>query len=115
MNRRLAELRHALNLSQRAFAEKVGLSRNYMWMLENGDRNIPERTIRDICRVYHVSYDWMMTGEGEMFENISDSAIDALIAVYGLDEKDKKIITAFLNLDSKDRQVIKNFVQSMFD
>ena len=67
MNTRIKLLRKKLELTQTEFAQKIGLSQNYVWMIERGDRCPSDRTIADICREFDVSEDWLRTGEGEMF------------------------------------------------
>lgn len=67
MNSRINEIRQAKGLTQSAFAEAIGLSRNYIAMLEAGDRSPSDRTISDICRAYGVDEVWLRTGVGEMF------------------------------------------------
>ena len=89
MNTRIKEVRLAANLSQSAFGEALGLSQNYIWMIETGKREPSDRTIRDICREYDVNEDWLRTGEGEMKrqldrnEQISKFVGDVLTDVPG--------------------------------
>lgn len=64
---RIKELRKELHLSQEDFAARVGLSRNFISAVEAGQRNISERTIRDISREFKVDDAWLRTGIGEMF------------------------------------------------
>ena len=71
MNKRIAETRKRFNLTQERFAEKLGLTRNFVWMLEKGDRIPSDRTISDICREFGVNEIWLRTGAGEMFEKKS--------------------------------------------
>lgn len=71
MNLRIIELRKALSLTQKAFGEKIGLTQNYVWMIEKGERSPADRVVSDICRVFGVSEDWLRTGEGEMFRKAS--------------------------------------------
>ena len=66
MQNRILEIRKAAGLTQTAFGAKLGISRNYVWMLETGTREPSERTIRDICREFAVNETWLRTGEGEM-------------------------------------------------
>lgn len=73
MNERIALVRKSLGLTQEKFAEQVGLSRNFMWMIESGTRVPSDRTISDICREFNVSETWLRTGEGEMFNQITQS------------------------------------------
>ncbi len=71
MNNRIKDLRSALQLSQEDFATSLNLSRNFVWMLEKGEREPSDRTIKDICRNYNVNEEWLRSGSGEMFIEIS--------------------------------------------
>lgn len=66
MNDRIALVRSNSGLTQEKFAAKLGLSQNFVWMLEKGTRIPSERTISDICREFNVNETWLRTGEGEM-------------------------------------------------
>ena len=66
MQNRILEIRKAAGLTQTAFGAKLGISQNYVWMLETGTREPSERTIRDICREFAVNETWLRTGEGKM-------------------------------------------------
>ena len=69
MNERISAIRKEAGLTQEEFGARVGgLSRNYIWMIEKGDRVPSDRTIFDICREFNVSETWLRTGEGEMFQ-----------------------------------------------
>lgn len=69
MNERIFLIRKEAGLTQEEFGAKVGgLSRNYIWMVEKGDRIPSDRTVSDICRVFNVNETWLRTGEGEMFQ-----------------------------------------------
>mgnify|MGYP001234932858 CR=1 FL=1 len=67
MNARIEAVRKHEGLTQEQFADRINLSRNYLWMLENGSRTPSDRTISDICREFGVREAWLRTGEGEMF------------------------------------------------
>lgn len=66
MNERIIEIRKALGISQEKFAQQINLSRNFLCLVENGNRNISERTISDICRIYNINETWLRTGDGDM-------------------------------------------------
>ena len=66
MNNRIALVRANSGLTQEKFAAKLGLSQNFVWMLEKGSRVPSARTISDICREFNVSEHWLRTGEGKM-------------------------------------------------
>lgn len=67
MNSRLKEIRLKLGLSQKKFGDKMFLSQDQISLLENGKRNITDRTLNDICRTFNVNEEWLKYGHGEMF------------------------------------------------
>lgn len=87
MNIRIAEVRKAVNLTQEKFAAQLGLSRNFLWMIEKGDRVPSDRTIADICREFNVNENWLRTGEGEMF-NPQDEKLAAFVGSLVADDSD---------------------------
>lgn len=68
MNSRFKELRSELGLSTRKFAEDLNLTAGTISLIENGKRNLTDRTISDVCRLYHVNENWLRTGVGNMFQ-----------------------------------------------
>ena len=73
VNQRIKEVRQNLNLSQREFGERLGVSRG---VLNNIESNVVEAKplfIQHICSVYGVDPIWMETGEGEMFRKPSEA------------------------------------------
>lgn len=67
MNTRIKQIRNELALSQEDFAKQLNISRNFIWMIEKGEREPSDRTILDICRIFHINEDWLRTGVGDMF------------------------------------------------
>ena len=65
MKSRIIEIRKNSGLSQDAFGKKLNLSKNYIWMIENGERIPSDRTIADICREFGVNRVWLETGIGD--------------------------------------------------
>lgn len=75
MNNRIKELRTKLlkerdnkKYTQKDFAERLGLSENFVWQIEKGDRIPSDRTVADICREFGVNRVWLETGVGEPFQ-----------------------------------------------
>lgn len=68
MKERIVKLRKALGLTQKQFADGIGVKRGTVSNYEVG-RNIPTETVQKmICRVYGVRREWLDTGIGEMFK-----------------------------------------------
>lgn len=67
MRDRIKAVREALKLSQRAFGEKLGLSRDVINNIELGRVQPKELFLNHMCRLYKINERWLETGEGEMF------------------------------------------------
>lgn len=76
MDERIKQIRKAAGLTQIEFAEKIGLTRNYVAKLEIGDRAPSDRTISDICREFRVNEIWLRTGAGEPFDNEASREVE---------------------------------------
>ena len=62
MNKRIALVRKQSGLNQQDFAEKIGLTKNYVSLMETGARSPSDRTISDICRIFDIQEDWLRHG-----------------------------------------------------
>ena len=67
MNNRIRELRKALGITQKEFAEKIGLRQNAISNMEKEKYPITTQNLKSICSQFHVNEAWLRTGEGEMF------------------------------------------------
>lgn len=63
MNTRIYEVRKSLNLTQKQFAENLGMQHSTLSEMERGISNITERTIITICSVYNVNEEWLRSGK----------------------------------------------------
>lgn len=66
MNDRIRKLRKALDLSQKEFADRIGLKQNAISYMEKKDATVTEQNIKAICSQFCVNEDWLRTGHGEM-------------------------------------------------
>ena len=71
MNERIRKVRKMLDLTQAEFAKKIGTTANVLTHYETGRRNPSKSVINNICKTFHVSEEWLRTGAGEMFVDIS--------------------------------------------
>ncbi|MCI9415205.1 MAG: helix-turn-helix transcriptional regulator [Clostridiales bacterium] len=69
MQERIKALRKALNVSQKEFAEQLGLTQTFLSMIERGKNPLSEKTIKLICSTFPVSEAWLRYGDGEMFNS----------------------------------------------
>ena len=66
MNKRILQVRKQIPMNQDEFAEALGLTKNFISLIETGQREPSDRTVRDICRIFNVNEQWLRKGEGEM-------------------------------------------------
>ena len=62
MHDRIKLVRQNAGMTQLEFAQAIGLSRNYIAMIEIGQREPSDRTISDICRIFDIQEDWLRYG-----------------------------------------------------
>ena len=116
MNERIKELRKSLGLSQEAFAERLGLKGSAVSHLESGRRNITNQNIVAICREFGVNEEWLRTGSGDMFEEMSRAEKAAQIVGAALGSGDEFILNTFIalgQLSPNEWELIKKFVDKI--
>lgn len=81
MKDRIAKVRKDAGLSQGEMAERLNLSRNFISLIENGNRIPSDRTISDICRIFDIEEDWLRHGlEPMRAERSRDEEIAELVS-----------------------------------
>ena len=105
---RLKEIRKTLGLTLEKFGEKLGVKKNSLSQIENGHNALTDQMALAICREYNVNYDYLMTGEGEMFDNLPETVLDELCQQYDLDEYDRFLIELYISLPAELRAAAKN-------
>lgn len=119
MNDRISQVRKHFSLTQKEFGEKIGgLSANYVWMLEKGQRIPSDRTIGDICREFNVSETWLRTGEGEMFIQLNeDQELLEVLADLQVDEENpvRDLLIAYWRLNDEQKAAIKQMIKNLID
>ena len=98
MNERIKQLRKVLDLTQQKFADKLGVKRNTVGQWECGINAITDRVIFSICREFDVSEEWLRTGEGEMFEQLTEQQKIMKYTALLLKDKDSVIPNAIQTL-----------------
>jgi transcriptional regulator with XRE-family HTH domain len=65
---RLKTLRHTLSVSQKVFAKSIFISTSYYACLESGHREIQDKILDSISKIYNANKEWLLTGKGKMFD-----------------------------------------------
>ncbi len=81
---RIKSVREALNLSQREFGEKLGVSRDVISNIEYGRVQPKPLLLQHLCQMYKVNEYWLNTGEGEMFDERPESndKLDEVLSIF---------------------------------
>ena len=115
MNIRIAEVRKAVNLTQEKFAAQLGLSRNFLWMIEKGVRVPSDRTIADICREFNFYENWLRTGEGEMFIP-QDEKLAAFVGSLVSDDSDpfkRRMVELLADLTPEEWKLLEKMAERL--
>lgn len=116
-NTRIRKLRKTLDLTQQAFADRLNIKRNTVATYEAGKSNPSDAAINLICREFNVSEEWLRTGEGEMFRELSR---DQELAIFFGDvlrgESDdfrKRFISMLSRLDTTDWEALERMAEKL--
>nr|UVY01029.1 MAG: helix-turn-helix domain protein [Bacteriophage sp.] len=110
---RVLEIRKSLNLTMDKFGEKLGVQKSAISKIEKDKVNLSDQMVKSICREYNVNYDYLVNGEGEMFDDLPQTVLDELCMQYDCDDFDRVLIEEYLKLNTNDKQIIKNFIKNI--
>lgn len=113
MNTRIKKLRKALDLTQQAFADRLGMKQNTIATYEMGRSAPPTPTIVAICREFNVNEEWLRTGEGDMFKPEPKDALDELIAQYRLPREFRPLIDKYLELTPDQQEAVVQYMRKV--
>lgn len=116
MDKRIKELRKALNLTQNELGSRIGMTPNTITNYETGRRVPSNQVIFSICREFNVNEDWLRTGNGDMFNPISeDEELDLYVGRIsgGTDEFKKNLIKTLCKLSEDEWDVLKKIISEM--
>lgn len=116
---RILRIRKESKLTQDVFAERLGLSKNFVWMLEKGERVPSDRTIADICREFNVNKEWLLTGNGDMYDipedDVAAAASDLLEESNPFYDIIISIMKSYKKLDDKSQAALNDLIGELLD
>lgn len=110
---RVNEVRKSLDLTLEKFGEKLGVTKTTISRIEKGVNNLTDQMAISICREYNVNYDYLMYGEGEMFDDLPQTIVDELCAQYDLNDFDKALVEMYVSLPAGSRERIKEYMKQL--
>ena len=118
MNKRIALIRKESHLNQQDFAEKIGLTKNYVSLLETGGRVPSDRTVSDICRIFDIQEDWLRYGlEPMRAARSKEEEIAELVggALTGSNEFKKAVIRMICSRTDNELEALESALQYIWE
>lgn len=118
---RIEILRKDLSMSRRVFGERLGVSESVIVNIEYDRLKRPdqkESLYKLICKEFNVNEEWLRTGNGEMFIQLTR---DQLITDFAADlimENDtfkKRLVEALAKLDESEWDVLEKLAESLIE
>lgn len=72
VNERMKLMRNSFGLSQNALGDKLGITQTTYANYESGKANVPDSVKQNLANL-GVNLHWLITGEGSMFKDKSDT------------------------------------------
>lgn len=118
MEKRIKELRKKLDLDQTEFGNRIGVKQGSVSAYEKGIRIPLDSVILSICREFNVNEEWLRTGEGEMFEELTEQQKIMKYTAMLLKDTDsviaeaiKNFIVTYEQLDDSSKKVLEDVAQ----
>lgn len=117
MKDRIKKIRKENKLTQKEFAERLGIKQNTVASYEMGRIGVSDSVIISICREFNVNEEWLRTGNGNMQIYVKDE-IAAIVSEL-LEEKNPTydiicgIMKTYQKLDPKSQKAIDDFAEEL--
>lgn len=112
INERIGLVLKELNLTKTEVAKKLKVSQQYISKLVVTGKP-SDRLVDDICEKFNISEDWLRTGEGEMFKQLTEQQKVMKYTAMLLKDTDsviadaiKNFITTYEQLDDASKKVL---------
>ena len=114
MKNRILKIRKDSKLNQEDFGLRLNLTKNYISLIETGNRIPSDRTISDICREFNVNEDWLKNGTGDMYKEKDGSFSELLVELEDSDDDFiKSLITVYMRLDEDSKSALRKIAKGM--
>lgn len=117
MKERIRKLRKTLDLTQKAFAERIGMKSNTIATYEMG-RAIPsDPAINNICKEFGVREQWLREGIGEMFQPVNkEDELEAFLKKLSQDDPKgfkRRLVTVMGRLTEEDWRGLEHLAHEL--
>lgn len=114
MMQRILKIRKDAKLNQADFAKRLNLTKNYISLIETGNRTPSDRTISDICREFNINEDWLRYGTEPMrISKKGKLAIYLSEIASGNDDLIQDLIEVYMELDKTSKDALRKIADDM--
>ena len=110
---RIKKVRKSLDLTQEAFATRIGSVQNAITGYESGRRNPSAPVISLICKEFNVNEEWLRNGTGEMFNPEPCDELDSLADKFNLSHGEYIFLEKYLKLKREERDNVFDFIMDV--
>lgn len=114
LDSRIRNIRKELKMSQKEFAERMGVSQGTISWSEQPDKNVPDSTIKSICTIFNVNENYLLYDESPMFIQPDTFSLDNFIEERHGTDLEKEIIKTYFELDLEVRKAIFDHFKNKF-
>ncbi|MFW6680626.1 helix-turn-helix domain-containing protein [Lacrimispora sp. AGF001] len=114
--------KEVLHMRQEEFAAKLKISRGNISNIEIDRVKVTDRVISDICSEFNVNRNWLLYGEGEIFEELTEQQKIMKYTAMLLKDTDsviaeaiKNFIVTYEQLDDSSKKVLESVAQKYLD
>lgn len=118
MHTRINKIVEKSGLTKTDFGKRINLSQGMISRICSGSAIPSDRTISDICREFYVNPEWLRTGEGEPYTEITPEAEIMRFAVRtirGSDEFRKSFVSMLAKLDPEDWENLSKIYRKLLE
>lgn len=117
MKDRIRQLRKDLGLNQTEFGDRIGVKQGSIASYENGSRTPIDAVITSICREFSVNEDWLRTGTGDMYVELSkdQELADFAARLYKEDENSfkRRLVSVLSNLSEDEWELLASIAEKI--
>lgn len=114
---RVKDVRKDQNMTLEEFGKRLNVTKVTMSNIERGHRGLTDRMLKDICREFNVNEDWLRSGTGKMYVELSrDEQIEKFVGELLGKEEDsfkRRLISGLATLDENGWNFLENFLDSI--
>ena len=110
---RVRAVRKQLGLSQTEFAARMGMTQGYVTNIERNIREVNSRLAKLICDTYSVSETWLVSGEGDMFQDNEHLMLANLMKKHKLTGAEAALMAAFFKLTAAQREAAMFYLDGL--